>query len=188
MWITSIPIGQWLTIMVMALALGFDAFSLCLGIGIKGIRGRDMVRISLMIALFHIAMPLLGILTGIWMSAILGQITVIAAGALLVMLGAHMVYSSFKGESSGWIDTATLGGTMLFALSVSVDSFSVGVSLGMYQSHMLMTITAFGLLGGLMSILGLKLGNQVGQHLGEYGEAAGGAILLTFGVLFLLPG
>ncbi|KJB89687.1 membrane protein [Paenibacillus sp. E194] len=187
MWETAAPIGQWITILLMAAALGSDAFSLCLGIGMRGVRRRDAVRISGVIALFHVLMPLAGVATGMYMSMLLGEVTTWAAGGLLIMLGGHMIYSSLKGESSQMINTSTVWGMLLFALSVSVDSFSVGISLGMFGSDLLMTIISFGLFGGAMSIFGLLLGHHAGKHFGEYGEAAGGAILLTFGVLFLLP-
>ncbi|MCM3338668.1 manganese efflux pump MntP family protein [Paenibacillus sp. MER TA 81-3] len=187
MWETAAPLGQWITILAMALALGSDAFSLCLGIGMRGVRRMDAFRISVVIALFHVLMPLMGVITGIYMSIVLGKVTAMAAGALLVMLGGHMIYSSFKGGASHFIDTASFWGTILFALSVSVDSFSVGVTLGMFRSDLLITLAAFGLFGGAMSILGLLLGHHAGQRLGEYGEAVGGAVLLVFGILFLIP-
>jgi len=183
---TSIPIGQWLTVTVMAVALGFDALSLCLGIGLRGIRRLHMLRVSLMIGLFHVIMPLVGVMAGQWMSGILGQVTGYAAGMLLVLLGGHMIYSSLRGEASDWIQTTTWTGTILFALSVSVDSFSVGVSLGMFQTELWSTMAVFGFFGVVMSIMGLKLGHVIGQKIGEYGEACGGAVLLTFGVLFIL--
>ncbi|UHA75649.1 manganese efflux pump MntP [Paenibacillus sp. 481] len=187
MWETIESAGQWTTIIIMAVALGFDAFSLCLGIGMRGVRHIYALRVSFVIGMFHILMPLIGILTGVYMTAVLGNMTTFAAGGLLIMLGIHMLYSSLKGSSSDWIDISTLGGMFLFAASVSVDAFSVGVSLGLYRSDLWLTICAFGLFGGLMSVLGLMLGNRIGQRLGEYGEAAGGAILLAFGVLFLFP-
>ncbi|MOA19665.1 manganese efflux pump MntP [compost metagenome] len=68
---------------------------------------------------------------------------------------------------------------------MSVDSFSVGVSLGMFHSNLVLTVLMFGLFGGLMSIIGLALGSGVSRGLGEYGEAAGGAILLAFGLMFI---
>ncbi|MBN3523941.1 manganese efflux pump MntP [Paenibacillus apiarius] len=187
MWETAVPIGQWMTILVMALALGSDAFSLCIGIGMRGVRRMDAFRISIVIAFFHVLMPLMGVITGVYIGIVLGKMTAMAAGALLVILGGHMIYSSFKGESSHFIDTASLWGTIWFALSVSVDSFSVGVTLGMFRSDLLITIVAFGLFGGAMSIVGLLLGHHAGQYIGEYGEAVGGAILLVFGILFLIP-
>ncbi len=183
----AVPFGQLMTIMIMALALGCDAFSLCLGIGMQGMRAIDMVRISISIALFHIAMPLLGLLTGAYMSVVFGQVTSYAAGGLLLLLGIHMIYSTLKGDSAGLFQTGTWWGTLLFALSVSVDSFSVGVSLGMFHWNLFVTVILFGIFGGIMSILGLKLGHLVGQRIGEYGEAIGGAVLLIFGILFLIP-
>lgn len=187
MWETAVPAGQWITIVVMAVALGFDAFSLCLGLGMRGVRAAEMFHISGIIALFHVAMPLLGVLTGHYISSILGHVAVMAAGALLIMLGGHMIFSSFRNGPSGTLYAMSSWGMLLFAGSVSVDSFSVGVSLGMFHTNLMVTIVAFGLAGGAMSVMGLVLGQRVGATIGEYGEAVGGAILLTFGILFLLP-
>jgi putative Mn2+ efflux pump MntP len=74
---------------------------------------------------------------------------------------------------------------LIISLSVSIDSFSVGVSLGMFVNSIVLTVLAFGLCGGFMSITGLLLGRRVSRGLGDYGEALGGAILLAFGLLFI---
>ncbi|MFS0725813.1 manganese efflux pump MntP family protein [Paenibacillus sp. 1P07SE] len=181
----TVPAGQLMTIVLMAVALGMDAFSLGIGIGLKGIRLRHVLRLSCVIALFHVAMPLLGILTGNFMSGLLGQVATTAAGVLLFLLGAHMVYHSLRPGSESSIDHRSLWGTLLLGLTVSVDSFSVGVSLGMFSANMLLTVLMFGLFGGLMSIIGLLIGRRAGGSLGDYGEACGGIILLVFGLMFL---
>ncbi len=149
--------GQFLTILFMAVALGMDAFSLGIGIGMKGIRLLDILKLSFIIGLFHILMPLAGIFTGGYMSSILGDVTVVAAGGLLILLGGHMIYSSLRGDAVPSFNHRTLWGMLIFALSVSIDSFSVGVSLGMFNTDMMMTVILFGLFGGLMSVLGLLL-------------------------------
>jgi putative Mn2+ efflux pump MntP len=179
--------GQIVTISIMAIALGLDAFSLGVGIGMKGIRLLHVLRLSLLIAFFHMLMPLLGLLTGSYVGHLLGQVTTYAAGGLLVLLGGHMVYNSFRSDAEGSraMDHRTFWGMILISLSVSVDSFSVGVSLGMVVKDVFLTILAFGVSGGLMSIIGLLLGRRVSRGLGEYGEALGGAILLGFGLLFI---
>ncbi|SEG62629.1 manganese efflux pump [Paenibacillus sp. UNC499MF] len=178
--------GQLLTIFIMAIALGFDAFSLGIGIGMRGIRLLHILKISIVIGLFHILMPLLGMYAGHYLGSLLGQVAVAAGGGLLILLGSHMIYSSFRGEDSPAFDHRTFWGMILFALSVSVDSFSVGVSLGIFATDVVLTVLLFGLLGGGMSILGLLLGRRVGSWIGEYGEALGGLILLLFGLKFLL--
>ena len=182
----TVQAGQFLTIMIMAIALGMDAFSLGVGIGLKGIRLRDVLRLSSVIALFHILMPLMGIFTGQYVSSLLGNVASTAAGILLILLGGHMICNALRGSSSGSVDYRSAWGMLLFALSVSVDSFSVGVSLGMFAADIVLTVLMFGFFGGLMSILGLLLGRRVSRGLGEYGEACGGIILFAFGMMFLL--
>jgi manganese efflux pump family protein len=180
--------GQIITIAVMAVALGLDAFSLGVGIGMKGIRLLHVLQLSLLIAFFHVLMPLLGLFTGDYVGHLLGQVTTYAAGGLLLLLGGHMIYNSFSAGDGGGlqaVDHRTMWGMLVISLSVSVDSFSVGVSLGMFVQNVFLTVLTFGALGGLMSILGLLLGRHVSRGLGEYGEAIGGAILLGFGLLFI---
>jgi len=184
--IATVAAGQLLTVLVIAVALGMDAFSLGIGIGLKGIRKLDILKLSFVIALFHVLMPLAGMYTGQYVSTLLGDVATKAGGALLLLLGGHMVYSSLRGEGAQSFDHRTFWGMLVFALSVSIDSFSVGVSLGMFATDILLTVMLFGLLGGLMSILGLMLGRRVSRGLGEYGEACGGVILFAFGVVFLI--
>ncbi|TVX97128.1 manganese efflux pump MntP family protein [Cohnella terricola] len=179
-------IGQMLTILIMAVALGMDAFSLGIGIGLKGIRLLDILKLSALISIFHVLMPLGGMYTGQYVSTLLGGIATTAAGALLLLLGGHMVYSAIRGEAVESINHRTIWGMLVFSFSVSIDSFSVGVSLGMFSSSVLMTVLVFGMLGGLMSVLGLMIGRSASRSLGGYGEALGGVILFAFGLLFLI--
>ncbi|WP_310550786.1 manganese efflux pump MntP [Paenibacillus glufosinatiresistens] len=180
--------GQVLTVAMMAVALGFDAFSLGVGIGMRGIRLLHVLQMSLLIAVFHVVMPLLGLFTGEYVGHLLGRVAGAAAGGLLVLLGGHMVVNSFRpGDEEGAraIDHRKLWGMLLISLSVSIDSFSVGVSLGMFVSNVSLTVLAFGAAGGLMAIAGLLLGRRASRKLGSFGEALGGAILLGFGLLFI---
>ncbi len=178
-------LGQFLTILIMAIALGMDALSLGIGLGLKGIRLLDILKISLVIAIFHVIMPLMGMFTGHYMSSLLGDVAAVTGGGLLIILGGHMVYSSLKGEQARTFYPHSMWGILLFALSVSIDSFSVGISLGLFASDLLLTVILFGAFGGLMSIIGLMIGRKMGNWVGEYGEAFGGMILLAFGIKFL---
>ncbi|MCU6793004.1 manganese efflux pump MntP family protein [Paenibacillus sp. WQ 127069] len=185
-WASPLMVGQFITILVMAVALGLDALSLGIGIGMKGIRKWDILKLSLMIAVFHMVMPLAGMFMGSYMGSLLGGVATIAGGILLVILGIHMIYNSLKGEAAKSVDHKTFLGMLLFAISVSIDSFSVGVSLGMFAGDRALTVLMFGTVGGVMSITGLMLGRKAGRWVGEYGEAVGGVILLAFGARFLL--
>ncbi|REK69496.1 manganese efflux pump MntP family protein [Paenibacillus paeoniae] len=182
----SAYMGQFLTLLIIAVALGFDAFSLGLGIGLKGIRLVDIVKLGTVIGLFHILMPIGGLLTGQLVSGLLGSVATTAAGILLLLLGGHMIYSSIRGEEVPTFNHRSSLGLFVLALSVSVDAFSVGVTMGMFSADLWLTILLFGFFGGMMSMLGLLLGRKVSSKLGEYGEACGGAILMVFGLLFIV--
>lgn len=177
--------GQYIATVVMAVALGMDAFSLGLGIGMKGIRLPDVLKISSVVGVFHIIMPLLGMYTGGYASLLLGHVAVLCGGAILVIIGAHMLYSSLRGDHITYLYQHTWFGIFLFALTVSIDSFSAGISLGLFGADMLLTVLVFGLFGGIMSICGLLLGRRFNGIFGDYGEAVGGLILIVFGFKFL---
>lgn len=181
----AIQLGQYIAILVMAMALGMDAFSIGLGIGMKGIRLLDMIKISVVIGLFHVIMPLMGMFVGSYVSTLLGNVAVLCGGALLIILGMHMVYSSLRGDQAESFDQRTLFGLTILALSVSMDSFSVGISLGLFQADIMLTMMLFGTFGALMSMFGLLLGRRFSGLFGEYSEAIGGFILIAFGVKFL---
>lgn len=184
--LSSAQWGQLMPLFFMAIALGMDAFSLGIGVGLKGIRKRDILKIGLVIGLFHIIMPLMGVFMGQYMSNLLGHVTTTIGGLLLLLLGAHMIYSAFRGETVKSLDHRSPIGLILFALSVSIDSFSVGISLGIFSTDIWLTVLLFGAFGGAMSIMGLLLGRRVGDWVGETGEALGGVILLVFGIVFLV--
>lgn len=184
---TTFEMGHILTVLIMAIALGMDAFSLGFGIGMRGIRLFHMLRISFIIGLFHVLMPLAGMAMGKYAGLLLGDIAVMAGGLLLILLGVHMLYQSLvSDQQTAWFDYRTTWGVFAIALSVSVDSFSVGVSLGLIATNIFLVILLFGAFGGLMSICGLILGRKVSSWLGVYGEAFGGIILLMFGLKFVV--
>lgn len=173
-----------LTLFWTAVALGTDAFSLGLGMGMQGLRRRQIVSISTTIGVFHVLMPLVGLITGLYLHQVLGDVAQKIAALLLVGLGLHMMYYALSGkeetppmmrQTSGW-------GVLLFAMSVSVDALSVGFSFGLSDAHVGYAVTMFGIVGGVMAAMGLSAGSFVSKVAGGVVEALGGAILAAFGV------
>ncbi|MEW9671215.1 manganese efflux pump MntP family protein [Ammoniphilus sp. 3BR4] len=180
-------LGQFYTILMIGIALGMDAFSLGIGMGMLGIRLRTIAKISILIGLFHIIMPLFGIASGKFLSAVVGDVATFIGGLILCFLGANMVWGSIfqvEGEPRSY---RTEGfGLLLFAMSVSIDALSVGLSFGLFKTDVLLSVLVFGLIGMLMTGCGLLLGKQVGHRMGGVGEALGGFIILAFGIKFML--
>ena len=182
-------LGEFFTLLLMAFALGMDAFSLGLGMGMLRLKRREIMRISLTIGIFHVVMPLIGMVIGQYLAREVGDMTRWFGALLLIGLGVHMVWNSLKSDDEdggmrGSSRTAGLG-LVLFAMSVSVDSLSVGLSLGTFGATLGLAVALFGICGALMAALGLSIGSKVSHLFGEYGEAIGGAVLVGFGVKFL---
>lgn len=174
-------------LMLLAVALGMDAFSLCLGLGMQGMTKRDIGRISVTIGIFHVIMPLLGMTAGVYLSILAGDLARMIAAFLLIALGANMIWQSLQQREESDHSVRTAGwGLLLFAMSVSMDALSVGFSLGVFAAPAGVVVILFGLVGAAMAALGLSIGNRLSVLLGEYGEVIGGIILLTFGLRFLL--
>ena len=170
----------------MAFALGMDAFSISLGMGMYKLRLRQIFKIGITIGVFHIVMPLLGMITGRFLSEQFGAIAAYIGGAFMLILGLQMIWSSFgKGEES--LMTPVGMGLFLFALSVSLDSFSVGLTLGIYGARTFVVLICFGAGATLLSWIGLMIARRVQSWLGKYSEVLGGFILLLFGIKLLIP-
>lgn len=177
-------VGDIVTLVIMAAALGMDAFSVGLGMGMYNLRLRKIFEIGIMIGVFHVFMPLFGILAGKLLSEKFGALASWIGGLLLIILGAQMIWSSLKKEAESIITPVGFG-ILLFALSVSLDSFSVGLTLGIYGAKTVMVILCFGIVATVQTWAGLLLGKKVRGWLGTYSEALGGAILLAFGMKLL---
>lgn len=177
-----------LMIVILAIALGMDALSASLGFAQQKIRKNDVILLGITVGIMHVIMPLLGMTVGKYFSEIFGQIASTFSGLLLIFLGARMVISLVKGNDDREEEAAPLGmGIVLFALGVSLDSFSVGLSLGLIGgAEVAFTLTMFGIVAALMTWLGLILGRIFHNALGKYSEAIGAGILIIFGVRIIL--
>lgn len=181
-------IGEFLTLLLMAIALGMDSFSVGLGMGMFKLRYRQIALISATVGLFHVIMPLIGLLAGRFLSDRFDSYATFSGGLLLVLLGFSMLISVFRREDETNIIAPIGLGLLLFALSVSLDSFSVGLTLGIYGARTLLTISLFGLVAMLLTLLGLMVGRKIQGMLGVYSQVLGGSVLLAFGIKLLMPG
>lgn len=178
--------GQLLTLMIMAMAVSMDAFSLGIGVGTIGISLRRMVKLSIVIGLAHLIMPLIGILFAQILHRYIGFFASYIGGGLLLIMGIHMVWSAIQGEKMIRIVPIHGIALVIFALSVSIDALSIGFSLGLFSVNTWLTVLLFGFWGMMMSMFGLMIGKHVGYWLGHYGAAVGGIVLCILGLKFIL--
>lgn len=185
--LSGVVTRQALPLLLMAVALGTDAMSLSIGIGMRGVSWREVARVSLVIGIFHVLMPLAGAAGGFYFGLFAGEIAHWIGAGIVAFIGVRMIWGCLGNKqtmSSNW----TLSGVplLMLALSVSLDALSVGFSLGAFGYNIFITSLVFGVFGAGMTALGLLFGSRLGKLIGDRGELLGGAVLIILALHMLL--
>lgn len=179
------------TILLLDCALGTDAFSMAVGIGVTGIKLKSALWASAVICLFHIIMPLVGLSLGTVLGKAVGQAAGILGALVLIFIGVQgiveylKIYKNTGNSSEKGFKLKLIGdfwGLVVLAGSVSLDALTVGFGLGTFNFNLPMTVGAFGAAAGLMAAVGFLFGSRIGGWLGNKAEFAGSLILFLIGI------
>ena len=185
-------------VFLVSIALGIDAFSVAIGIGLAGIKRREIYLVSGVVCLFHIFMPLLGLSLGTYLGQVAGPIASVIGALVLITIGVSTIWENLRGL--GWVgrgnsspgsivsDVINIGNPLslaVMAASVSLDALTVGFGLGTLQVDLTLTVITMGLVAGIMTAAGLSFGKRLNRTIGEKAEILGGAILVLIGLKFL---
>jgi putative Mn2+ efflux pump MntP len=177
-------------ILLISLSMAMDAFAVCLAAGtLEKIRGpRPLFRLSFHFGLFQFIMPVIGWLLGRTIQPFIRDYADWIAFGLLASVGVHMIYTSLHNDNTKRSNDLSRGWTMvLLSIAVSLDSLVVGVSLGILGVFVWYPAILIGVVTGILSLVGLRIGRIVGRRLGKPVEVIGGLMLIGIGlkVLFL---
>jgi putative Mn2+ efflux pump MntP len=171
------PIWQ---VLILAVGLGTDAFSVALAVGTGGASFRQTFRLSLHFGLFQFLMPILGWQAGTRLLSLISAWDHWIAFGILAAVGAHMIYESFKPESERSGGDPTRGWSlMLLSLATSIDAFGAGLGLGVLGFGVVLPSVIIGIVAGLMTVAGMQLGRRVSCTLGRRAETVGGVVLIA---------
>lgn len=170
--------------LTIGISLSMDAFSLSLCYGILNFNEGKKRLIAITIGTFHFIMPLLGMTLG---NIIEHYITIdmrYIVFVIFMILGMEMLISAIKKEDK----TIQLNGfgILIFAFTVSIDSFSAGIGIKLISNNYLLCSTIFALTSTLFSYVGLILGNMIGSKYKEISRLLGGIVLIAFAINYLL--
>ena len=107
----------------------------------------------------------------------------IFGAAVLMLLGLRMIKEKLDTETAAYVNTSLLQGKALWllALSVSVDAFAAGFSLGMVEVELIKLCIILGVVIFGIAVIGLGLGRKLGSIIGDKAELAGGLTLILLG-------
>jgi len=173
-----------LLVLVVAVSLSMDAFSLSLAYGTLGIPKKQIFLLSFIVGCFHFFMPLIGMFIGTNILNIIRINPDVIVFIVLLVIGIQMIFESFsEKEELKVMKTIEL---FLFAFAVSIDSFSVGLTLTNINENYILSAIIFAFCSMIFTLFGLLLGNKIEKLVGKIATIFGGAVLVIIGIIYAL--
>jgi putative Mn2+ efflux pump MntP len=176
------------TILVIAVGLAMDAFSVSIAYGIttKSNGKTNAIKMASSFGAFQTFMPVLGWLMGVEILEIIAGFDHWLAFGLLALIGCKMIYeaTSVEHQPRGKrLDFYTL---LILSVATSLDALAVGLSFALLKVSITMPIAIIGTITFTLSFLGATIGDKLGKAQSSKIEVLGGLILIAIGVKILL--
>ena len=172
-------------LIIISISLSMDAFSLAIIYGTSEIEKKMINLLSTMVGIFHFFMPILGSIVGVFLikSFILNSDLLI--GIIFAILACDMLFG-IKDLDNSKISITGIYQALLFAFSVSIDSFSMGMGLGLHEENIILCGLLFSIFSFLFTKLGLDFGRKLTIKFGKFANIVGSIILLILGIKYLI--
>lgn len=173
---------QLLIYFFIAIGLSMDAFSLALAYGTTKINRQKIITLSIFVGIFHFLMPLLGsLISSHLLESLFEKADTLVAGIFFLL--AIEMFLSRKETKKGAI--TNMLSILLFSFTVSIDSFSVGLALGITEKSILISCIIFAITSAIFTLFGLVLGKRLTRKLGIRATYLGIIILILLGLNYL---
>ena len=174
-------------LLVIAVGLSMDAFavSVCKGLSVQKVKPKHYLIVAAYFGGFQALMPLLGYLLGVRFEAMVANVDHWIVFVLLGLIGANMVRESRAGEEK-LDDSFTVFTMLLLAVATSIDALAIGVTFAFLGVNIVEAIILIGITTGIISGVGLKIGNVFGSRYKSKAEMAGGIVLILMGIKILV--
>ena len=161
-----------------------DAFSLALAYGTINLRKKEILLLSLIVGIYHFIMPILGMNVGVYISKFINTSQNFLILIIFSLIGINMILDSRKEKEE--VKPMKLLQMILFGFAVSIDSFSIGISLNSISNNVLLCSSIFSITSLLFTYLGLKLGKKLNLIFGKISTLIGGITLILLGIMYIL--
>lgn len=160
-----------------------DAFALAIAYGIEKVKLKNIIITAIIVGLFHFFMPLIGNYLGIS----LFEYTIIKPRYVLFLVFLILSIDMFMHffEEKPKIRPLNMIGTLLFALSVSFDSFSVGIGINYIYDNILIITSCFCIISFSFTLIGFYLGKKLSNSIGKYSFLIGSLTLFLYSLMVL---
>jgi putative Mn2+ efflux pump MntP len=176
-----------LKLLAFVLPLGLDSFGMAAALGTRNPRAAVRWRLTAVFVLFEAGMPLVGLAAGAPLAHVIGATADYAAGAVLIVVGAWMVFADDRDDEAGdrMLD-AGIWTALAVGFGISLDELAIGFTLGLAGVPAVAAILAIAVQAVVASQLGLALGSRISQVWRDRAERFAGGVLVPLGVYLLI--
>jgi len=177
------------TIFILAVGLGVDAFSVAIGIGATNDKKSwaPVLRLAVAFGIFQFVMPIIGWLAGQTVVEIIASFDHWIAFVLLALVGGKMIWEGFEKESDEEKADQTRGWPLLLlSIATSIDALAVGFSFSVLKNPILFPAVIIGIVSFVMTTVGMIFGKVLARLFGKKVEIFGGLVLIAIGVKILI--
>ena len=172
---------QFLEILVIALALSLDAFTVSFAASTSGrvTDARAAFRLWFHFGLFQFLMPVIGWALGKAIEPVISAFDHWIAFILLAIVGVRMIRSGLSSSTESRAGDPSHGLMLvMLAVATSIDALAVGLGMAALQMPIWYPSIMIGSVTAIMCMLAIVGGKRVGGWLGNRAQIAGGSILL----------
>jgi putative Mn2+ efflux pump MntP len=169
------------------LPLSLDTFAIAASLGVAGLTSNQRIRLGALFAAFEGGMPLIGLLAGATLGALIGGVADYVAIAALVGVGVYMIRSDDEAEERRMALFARARGAAILGLglSVSLDELAIGFTIGLLRVPLIPAVVLIAVQAFVVSQLGFALGGRVAERARENAERVAGLVLIALAALLL---
>ena len=175
---------QILSILLIGIALSMDTFSLSLSLGTFNITNKQALKLSIIVGIMHFFMPILGMLLGEKLISLFELQCDFLLGVILLFIAIQMIIDLIKHEENSF--NLNILGMFLFALGVSLDSFSVGLGIKAITENINLATGIFAICSFIFTFTGIMIGKFANKFIGTYASILGVVILLILGIVHIV--
>lgn len=175
-------------IILISVALGMDAFAVavCKGLSFEKMSLKKAVIVACYFGGFQALMPVIGFFLGSRFETIVTSIDHWIAFILLGMIGGNMIKEAFEESRENCNDDICFKTMIMLGIATSIDALAVGITFAFLNVKLIFAVSCIGIITFLLSIIGVKIGNQFGTKYESKAELVGGCILILMGIKILL--
>lgn len=181
---------SFIELLLIAVSMSMDAFavSICKGLSVRRVEKKHMLSVGCWFGGFQGLMPVIGFALTAIFAGYIESISAFIAFGLLLFIGGNMVREALSKEEEEIDDSFAFKTMLTLAIATSIDALAIGVTLRLGGANIVVSAILIAITTGVLSPIGLKVGNVFGMKYKSKAELVGGLVLIGMGVKFLLEG